>query len=156
MNDTWGFKTNDHNWKSSETLIHNLIDIAAKGGNYLLNIGPKAEGTIPPESVARLADMGKWLKVNGEAIYSTNGRKDYKEGDNIRFTVSKDGKTTYAILTKADKKVTLNSVAVTDKTRYSLLGSKEALKATRNGNSVEISLPDKLPGEYAWTVKIEN
>ena len=156
MNDTWGFKVNDHNWKSSETLIHNLIDIAAKGGNYLLNIGPKSDGTIPPETVSRLADMGKWLKVNGEAIYSTNGRKEYKEGDNTRFTVSKDGKTTYAILTKAAKKLTLNTVPLTDKTKFSLLGSTEPLKTTLNGNSVEITLPDKLPGEYAWTVKIEN
>ena len=55
MNDTWGFKSYDENWKSSETLVRNLIDIASKGGNYLLNVGPTAEGEIPAPSVERLA-----------------------------------------------------------------------------------------------------
>jgi alpha-L-fucosidase len=157
MNDTWGFKTNDHNWKSSEALIHNLVDVAAKGGNYLLNIGPKSDGTIPPETVTRLADMGKWLKVNGEAIYATNARTDYKEGENIRFTVSKDGKTTYAIITSlpADRKVTLNTVSLTGKSKLTLLGGKGRLKTTRNGNSVTVELPKDLPCDYAWTVKIQ-
>jgi len=71
MNDTWGFKSDDHNWKSSETLIRNLIDIASKGGNYLLNVGPTAEGLIPEASVERLRDMGRWMKVNGESIWGT-------------------------------------------------------------------------------------
>ena len=71
MNDTWGFKSYDENWKSSETLVRNLVDIASKGGNYLLNVGPTAEGEIPAPSVERLAAMGRWMKVNGEAIYGT-------------------------------------------------------------------------------------
>jgi alpha-L-fucosidase len=71
MNDTWGFKSYDENWKSSETLIRNLIDIVSKGGNYLLNVGPTAEGEIPAPSVERLGAMGRWLSVNGEAIYGT-------------------------------------------------------------------------------------
>ena len=71
MNDTWGYSAHDHNWKSAETLVRNLIDCASKGGNYLLNVGPKADGTIPPESVERLAEVGRWTKANGEAIYGT-------------------------------------------------------------------------------------
>ncbi len=71
INTTWGYKSTDTNFKSSETLIHNLIDIASKGGNYLLNVGPTAEGLIPQPEVDRLADMGKWLDTNGEAIYAT-------------------------------------------------------------------------------------
>jgi alpha-L-fucosidase len=71
INGTWGFKSYDHNWKTPETLIRNLCDIASKGGNYLLNVGPTAEGEIPSESLARLAAIGKWMKVNGEAIYGT-------------------------------------------------------------------------------------
>ena len=71
MNDTWGFKSYDHNWKPLSTLITNLVDIASKGGNYLLNVGPTAEGEIPPESIKLLKEVGAWMKVNGEAIYGT-------------------------------------------------------------------------------------
>ncbi|HUU12501.1 MAG TPA: alpha-L-fucosidase [Terriglobia bacterium] len=71
MNDTWGYATNDTNWKSSETLIRKLIDSAGKGGNFLLNVGPTAEGEFPPESIERLAAIGKWMKVNGESIHAT-------------------------------------------------------------------------------------
>ncbi len=71
MNDTWGFKTSDTHWKSSRELIRMLCDIASKGGNFLLNVGPRGDGTIPPESVERLHAMGEWLRVNGSAIYGT-------------------------------------------------------------------------------------
>ena len=71
INDTWGFKTQDHNWKSTTQLIQNLVDIVSKGGNYLLNIGPDAEGAIPEPSVDRLQAMGAWLDAHGESIYGT-------------------------------------------------------------------------------------
>jgi alpha-L-fucosidase len=71
MNDTWGYKSDDTNFKSYETLLKNLIDIASKGGNYLLNIGPDSKGDVPPPEVERLQTVGKWLAVNGEAIYGT-------------------------------------------------------------------------------------
>jgi len=72
MNDTWAFKKQDHNWKSSEDLIRKLVDVASKGGNFLLNVGPTAEGLIPQPSVERLRDIGKWMKLNDEAIYGTS------------------------------------------------------------------------------------
>jgi len=72
MNDTWGYKKSDHNWKSAETLIRNLVDIASKGGNFLLNIGPTAEGEMPAASLERLAAIGKWMKVNSDSIYATS------------------------------------------------------------------------------------
>jgi alpha-L-fucosidase len=71
MNDTWGYKSWDHTWKSTKELIGNLSDIASKGGNFLLNVGPTAEGLIPEPSVERLREMGEWLRVNGEAVYGT-------------------------------------------------------------------------------------
>ncbi len=72
MNGTWGYKQNDNNWKSTETLIRNLIDCASKGGNYLLNVGPTGEGLIPESSLERLAAIGKWMDLNHEAIYGTS------------------------------------------------------------------------------------
>ena len=69
FNDTWGYKKDDHNWKSPETLIHQLVDIVSKNGNYLLNVGPDGQGEIPAASVERLRAVGKWVTVNGESIY---------------------------------------------------------------------------------------
>jgi alpha-L-fucosidase len=71
MNGTWGYRTSDTNWKSAQTLIRNLCDIASKGGNYLLNVGPKADGSFPEASVRLLGEIGNWMKVNGESIYGT-------------------------------------------------------------------------------------
>lgn len=71
INDTWGYATNDNNWKSAEELIRMLCDIAHKGGNFLLNVGPTAEGTFPQPIVERLQRIGQWMKVNGSAIYGT-------------------------------------------------------------------------------------
>jgi len=71
MNGTWGFRASDTNWKSPAMLIRNLCDIASKGGNYLLNVGPMADGNIPEASIRILGEIGKWMKVNGESIYGT-------------------------------------------------------------------------------------
>lgn len=91
MNGTWGYRTSDTNWKSASTLIRNLCDIASKGGNYLLNVGPKADGSFPEASVRLLGEIGTWMKVNGECIYGTQsaniaqplwGRITRKKGNN--------------------------------------------------------------------------
>jgi alpha-L-fucosidase len=71
MNDTWGYKSYDNHWKSTETLLRNLVDIASKEGNYLLNVGPTCLGEVPQPSIERLKEIGKWMKVNGESIYAT-------------------------------------------------------------------------------------
>jgi alpha-L-fucosidase len=71
LNTTWGYSEHDHAWKSDRTLIRNLVDIASKGGNYLLNIGPKGDGTIPEESIRSMQAIGSWMHRNGEAIYGT-------------------------------------------------------------------------------------
>jgi len=71
MNTTWGYSEHDHKWKSPKTLITNLVGIVSKGGNFLLNIGPKGDGSIPEESVKIMRAIGEWMKVNGEAIRGT-------------------------------------------------------------------------------------
>jgi len=95
MGNSWSYVEND-NYKSTKQLIHMLVDIVAKGGNYLLNIGPDAEGRIPDEAVSRLKEVGTWLKANGQAIYSTRPLYPYSKGDK-RYTQSKDGKRKYEI-----------------------------------------------------------
>lgn len=78
MNTSWGYKWYDNNWKSAETLIRMLVDIASKGGNLLLNVGPTAEGIIPDSSVVRLEQIGNWMKLNGESVYGTSASPFFK------------------------------------------------------------------------------
>jgi alpha-L-fucosidase len=78
MNTSWGYKHYDHNWKSSSTLIRMLVDIASKGGNLLLNVGPTAEGEIPEPSIERLKAIGTWMDVNSESIYGTEASPFFK------------------------------------------------------------------------------
>jgi alpha-L-fucosidase len=71
MNRHWGYNSHDTDWKSTEDLVRKLVDIASKNGNFLLNIGPKADGTFPEEAVTRLREIGRWMDVNGQSIYGT-------------------------------------------------------------------------------------
>jgi len=100
MNDHWGFNQFDENFKSTKMLIHNLIDIAAKGGNYLLNIGPTADGRFPEQSIERLKEIGDWMDVNGEIIHNSRGTKHYKESEHVYYVQNEAGTILYAVLTE--------------------------------------------------------
>ena len=164
MNDTWGYKSYDDNWKASDTLIHYLVDIVAKGGNFLLNVGPTAEGLIPQPSVDRLAAMGDWLDINSEAIYAAQPYKVYKEGDYIRYTKSNDGKYVYAILLRwpDGKHLTLENVIPKADTEIQLIGHDQPLswEVDPEESELVIDFPaalrdeDKRPGKHAWSLKI--
>ena len=71
MNGTWAYKHFDHNWKNTPRLVRQLVETSSKGGNYLLNIGPKADGSIPQDSLDALREIGEWLSLYGESIYGT-------------------------------------------------------------------------------------
>lgn len=77
LNDTWGFNKYDENWKAPEDILHLLVKINSRGGNYLLNIGPKADGSIPQPSIDILDAVGAYLRVNGESIYATTAAAPY-------------------------------------------------------------------------------
>ncbi len=159
MNDTWGYKKNDDNWKSTETLIHNLVDVAAKGGNYLLNVGPTAEGLIPEPSVNRLQEMGEWLDVNGEAIYATKMLESgYGEGGTIRYTRSKDGSTLYGITLEAPSgKLIFKSLKPAEGSEVRMLGYDQALEWTydaEQGLSVQVPSEAANQVQHAWVFRI--
>lgn len=159
MNDTWGFKKNDDNWKSSETLIHNLIDIAAKGGNYLLNVGPTDEGLIPQPSVEKLQDMGEWMKYNGEAIYGTVALKKFYQGEHIRYTRKRGTDTFYGlVLKKPEAQLQLKNVVPENDSKIFLLGFDVPLTWTYDdtrGTLIEVPEIIRNLNTVAWTFKIQ-
>lgn len=161
MNTHWGWNKKDKNFKSSQNLIHNLIDIAAKGGNYLLNVGPTELGEIPSESVVRLAEMGKWLRINGESVYRTKALRQYHEGESIRFTQSQNGRFIYThLLEKPQATLRLRYVKPKRGSRIVALGDpqQQALSWRDEGeNGVVITIPERLQNisEYALVLKMQ-
>jgi alpha-L-fucosidase len=161
MNDSWGFKSTDDNWKSAEMLIHNLVDIAAKGGNYLLNVGPTAEGLIPTASVERLAELGDWMDVNGEAIYGSRMWEHYEDGENIRYT--NVGSHVYAVsLGWPGRELNLHHVTPVTGSEVFLLGYERPLEWSFDATEgLTINLPDALqtessrPCKYAYAFRID-
>lgn len=156
MNGTWGYKINDHNYKTPETLIRNLLDIASKGGNFLLNVGPTNLGEFPKESIDILAKMGQWMKVNSEAVYGTKAspwglfrwgrctRKETKDGTVLYFSVfdwPSDGKLEIPEL----KNKIVSAV---------LLANQTKLKTSVLKGNTTVVLPPKAPDPIATVVKI--
>ncbi len=163
LNDTWGYKSWDDNWKSAETLVHNLVDIAAKGGNYLLNIGPMANGLIPESTVERLKDVGKWMKVNGEVIHNSRAIKNYMESESLYYVSEKDKKHYYAIATVwPGSSVIIKNIKPQKGAKVKMLGYSEILEWKDLGQEgTEILIPESLqeednrPCEYAWVFKMK-
>lgn len=145
MNDTWGFNKSDTNWKSAEVLIRNLVDIASKGGNYLLNVGPTAEGEIPAASRERLAAMGQWMHTNGESIYGTSA-SPFRELSWGRATATRKGRQSIIYLHvfdwPADGKLHVPAVSGSVQS-CSLLATKASVPTTREGDGVVLELPSQ-------------
>ncbi|MDO5968774.1 alpha-L-fucosidase [Flavivirga aquimarina] len=162
INDTWGYRKSDHDWKSAKTLTHNLIDAAAKGGNYLLNIGPMGDGTIPQPSLDRLDKIGKWVKVNSEAIFNTEKLLgNYQQGESIKYTKKKGQSVYYGIsLVQPKETITFNSLLPDPNSKIMLLGYDEPLEwEFTEGKGVTIKVPntvlDQVGKTEAWTFKIQ-
>jgi alpha-L-fucosidase len=155
MNTTWGFKFYDDKWKSSEQLIRNLIDIASKGGNYLLNVGPTAEGLIPSESVERLADMGNWMRTNGSSIYGTTASPFATQLSFGRAT-SKPGRVYLHVFNwPADGKLAVPAFGKDVKKAYMLAAPKRQFKFTSGADGISLQLPANAPDPIATVIVIE-
>jgi alpha-L-fucosidase len=153
MNGTWGYKSMDQNWKSTTVLIRNLVDIVSKGGNYLLNVGPTAEGEIPQPSVERLKEMGAWLKVNGEAIYGTTA-SPFAAPEWGRYTKKPGMLYAHVFDWPADGNLEIKSGGLKFR-KATLLGADKAVEWSASGEGICLRLPSKTPHPIASVVALE-
>ena len=158
MNTSYGFNPNDYNWISTAEIISNLIEIVSKGGNYLLNVGPTPEGIIPQPCIDRLAKVGDWMAINGEAIYGTSAsvfsNSENTTGGKWRCT-TKPGKVYLHLFNwPVDGKFYLPGLQSKVLKAYLLAGRKE-LKVQQTSEGVDLSLPAEAPDQVASVVCLE-
>jgi alpha-L-fucosidase len=154
INDTWGYKSDDHNWKPAGELIRKLVDVASKGGNYLLNVGPTADGAIPEPSVERLLAVGRWLAANGEAVYGTGPGPIH--GLDWCRTTAKEGRTYLHVFDwPAGGALRLADSGVPARRARLLAEPGRALDLQRAGDEVVIGGPAVAPDPVDTVVVLE-
>lgn len=162
LNDNWGYAAHDVRWKTTEDVLQKLIDIASKGGNYLLNIGPKADGTFPTESINCLKEVGSWMKVNSEAIYGTIPSPFVSQLDWGRATRKEvDGKQllylhVFTQYWPKDGKLLVPDFGSGIKRAYLLIDAKKtSLPIDEMGDNHIFSLPLDAPDKISTTIVVE-
>ena len=153
MNDHWGYNKNDHNWKTANQLIWNLVDVVAKGGNYLLNVGPTGEGLFPEVSMHRLREIGDWMKVNSEAIYSMKTWDYFQEGEKIRYARNSKGEIFIYCNGWPGNELMVKKIKPVSGSFVQFLGSKEKLSWKETPEGVVILFPAYLQNEAARSSK---
>jgi alpha-L-fucosidase len=156
MNDTWGYRSDDANWKSSETLVRTLVDVVSKGGNFLLNVGPTGKGAIPPESVERLKAVGAWMRTNGEAIHGTTA----SPFERLAFgRATAKGRTLYLHVFDAPADGALRLPGLrTEIARATVLGAPDAavsVRRTEDGAVVEVPRGLRTPTAPFAVVRLD-
>jgi alpha-L-fucosidase len=162
MGKQWSFKPDDE-YKSTRELIHLLVDIVAKGGNLLLNVGPRPDGTLPPAAVSRLSEMGDWMAINSEAIYGTNPIPPYKVG-NVALT--QRGHSTYVTYFAPEgvealpATITIPSFQPSSNAKATLLGSSAKVTWLLQGTDTMLEVASKAiqspPCRYAYVFKLSD
>jgi alpha-L-fucosidase len=152
MGRSWAYNPDETDWKSPQALIHNLVKVVSRGGNYLLNVGPTDRGTFPPEAVQRLDHVGKWMASNNEAIYGST----YTPLPAFPWGVAtRKGAKTYLHVFEppADKKLEINGFPGAARSVHFLNGEK--LPYTQSAQRLEITLPAQAPDPDATVVAVD-
>jgi alpha-L-fucosidase len=163
MTQSWGHSF-EPEYKSARQLIHTLVDVVSKGGNFLLNIGPTPEGLWQQEAYDRLEEIGKWIDVNGEAIYNSKPIAPYKEGK-VCFTSNKEKNIIYATYladkdeTKPPSEIHIRNLDSFIKNKVAFMGSERHIDFIKTGKGLTIEIPKSIreepPCNHAWTIKIK-
>lgn len=157
MATSWSYVPND-TYKSTESLITNLVDIVSKGGNLLLNIGPGPDGTLDSAAYNRLTEIGEWMNKNSTAIYSTRMFDVFGESNGIRYTQSKDKKRVFVFIPKTDKtNFELEHLKFKPGYKASVLGTSTKLKISEINGHTQLFLPKNWNqlGKHIWVVQID-
>jgi alpha-L-fucosidase len=154
LNETWGYSKFDKRWKNPQTIIHRLAEIVSKGGNYLLNIGPKGDGTIPKVSVDILKEVGRWVQRNGESIYGTSA-SPFAETPWGACT-TRDNKLYLHILRWPEEGMLLiNGIKNDILAAYFLLEESNKLSIQKRGDQIKIDLPQKPLDQHNTVIVLE-
>jgi alpha-L-fucosidase len=149
IGNSWSFKPDDE-YKSTERLVRTLVEVVAKGGNIIYNVGPQPDGRLPAEAVRRMEELGDWMRINGESIYGTRPTAPYRAGD-VAYT--RRGAVVYAIVLGEPRgRVRLPRLAVPDGARATLLGVSAPLAWSRDGEDTVVELP-RLVSKHAHAIR---
>ena len=159
MNGSWGFdSTKMNSYKQPDTLIHEMEAIVSRDGNYLLNIGPKGDGTLTKEDISNLTEIGKWMKIYGESIYGTT-RSPFEEEQEWGYCTKKEGKL-YCHITSAEKYTIIDVPEMTNKIKkvYELSNPQEELQYWQNNDgsiSIEFFKNQSDENKYPSVIVVE-
>ena len=150
MNQTWGYRITDKNYKSSDEIIRTLVGAAGRNGNLLINVGPRPDGCLPDEALQRLRDLGEWMRANGETIYGTRGGLIAPHDWGV---TTQRGNTLYVhILDLQDDAIYLPLCSKRVK-QVRMFSDKSKLRYTAIGDGITIQLPS-VPHEVDAIVEI--
>ena len=164
LGSSFSYESDPTKYKGTKWIIDNLIDATAKGGNFMVGVGPNALGAFHPAAAAQLRDTGKWLRINGEGIFATRPRPGslWNEGNNLRFTRSKDNRTIYCFaLSWPGRALEITSLESKQITAVEMLGYSKKLEYRRDPTrGLVVTIPGELqepsnrPSDHAWGFRI--
>lgn len=180
LNNSWGYKSYDHDWKSPGELLFWLVEIASKGGNYMLNIGPKSSGEVPEESIVNLRAIGNWLSIHGDAIYNTkrwivnhegptkvkmDGTSEREElgfqqeftPEDIWFTSRENRIYAIGLKVPGNRKLIIKSINkenVPEISEVKILGVNSLPEWSRSDEGLIVTLPESMPSELGYAISI--